>query len=116
MKSYLYMDCGTYPSDLINHICIYFLRNKPGAVPVPISIDDAANTLPKHFDFGILNSHPLYMLNQILTKVYTPLLSYRVDESVSNNVIKAIEPSNDSPDDKVENEKAARVRTANLIQ
>ena len=69
LKTYLFMHCGTYPSNISSQVCIYFLRNTPGAVPVPFSSEEASNMLPKFFDFGILNSHPLLMLNQILTKV-----------------------------------------------
>ncbi len=109
------MHCGTYPSDISSQVCIYFLRNTPGAVPVPNSQNDANNTLPKYFDFGILNSHPLYTLNQMLTKVYTPLLSYRGNDSYDDDGLNkkkmAIEgePALNAAD-KVENEKAARVR------
>lgn len=111
MKTYLYMHCGTYPSDITSQVCIYFLRNTPGAVPVPISQSDANNTLPKHFDFGVLNSHPLYMLNQMLTKVYTPLLSYSGQESdeILSKKQEALESESNKLEDKVENEKAARV-------
>ncbi len=63
------MHCGKYPSDISSQLCIYFLRNTTGAVTVPFNLDEANNTMPKYFDFGILNSHPLFMLNQILTKV-----------------------------------------------
>lgn len=106
------MHCGTYPSNISSQLCIYFLRNSPGAVPVPISQNDACSNLPKYFDFGILNSHPLYTLNQMLSKIYTPLLSYR-DEALDGFVPrKAIEAPVDTDAntvvDKVESEKAAR--------
>jgi len=109
------MHCGTYPSDISSQVCIYFLRNTPGAVPVPISQNDANNTLPRHFDFGILNSHPLYTLNQILTKVYTPLLSYTGNDNYDYQELGAKKQAIESAPalntaDKVENEKAARVR------
>lgn len=69
-KTYLFMHCGTYPSDISSKICIYFLRTTSGTVNLPISLDEAHLTLPQYFDFGMLNSHPLFMLSQTLNKVY----------------------------------------------
>jgi len=114
LKTYLFMHCGTYPSNISSQMCIYFLRNSPGAVPVPLGLEDACHSLPKLFDFGILNSHPLYTLNQMLSKVYTPLLSYRDEALDGFEPRKALEPPPPDPNakavaiDKVESEKAAR--------
>ena len=69
MRTYLFMHCGTYPPDINSKISIYFLRTSPGTVSAPISSEEAESILPAHFDYGILNSHPLFMLNQMLTKV-----------------------------------------------
>lgn len=68
-KTYLFMYCGTYPSDISSKMSMFFLRTTPGAVHLPISLEEAHLTLPHYFDFGILNSHPLLLLNQTLTKV-----------------------------------------------
>ncbi len=89
---------------------MYFLRNTSGMVPVPNTVEESDQTLPQYFDYGLLNSHPLYMLNQVLTKVYTPLLSYRErPEDHSAGQIKAIKG-----EDKVDDEKEMRVSLAKL--
>ena len=93
-----------YPVNTNNEKSIYFLRNTSGMVPVPNTLDEAETTLPEYFDYGILNAHPLYMLNQVLTKVYTPLLSYRDDHF---NKKKAITSEDDKPE--VVDEKELRV-------
>jgi hypothetical protein len=77
-------------------------------VPVPNTLDEAETTLPEYFDYGILNAHPLYMLNQVLTKVYTPLLSYR-DDHFSKQ--KAITSEDEKPE--VVDEKEIRVKHLN---
>lgn len=63
------MNCGTYPPDISSKLTIYFLRTSAGTVQVPNSLEEAETILPSFFDYGILNSHPLFMLNQMLTKV-----------------------------------------------
>ena len=63
------MHCGTYPPGLTNKVSIYFLRTTPGTVQPPNSFEETNLLMPKYFDFGVLNSHPLLMLNQVLTKV-----------------------------------------------
>lgn len=71
------MHCNTYPPDLSQKLSVFFLRTTPGIVPVPNTLNEARLSLPQYFDFGLLNSHPLFMLSQVLNKVYLPLLSHR---------------------------------------
>jgi hypothetical protein len=68
------MNCGTYPPDLSKKISMYFIRTTSGTVQVPYTLDEAHEILPPYFDFGILNSHPLFMLSQMLTKVKIVIL------------------------------------------
>lgn len=97
-----------YPVNTNNNKSVYFLRNTSGMVPVPNTVEEAELTMSEFFDYGILNAHPLYMLNQVLTKVYTPLLSYRSDHvkkpkaAITNGDEKPAEPE-------VEDEKEIRV-------
>ena len=63
------MHCGTYPSDINSKLSMFFLRTTVGAVQLPNNLEEAHLSLPQYFDFGILNSHPLFMLSQTLTKV-----------------------------------------------
>ena len=63
------MNCGAYPPDLSSKLSMYFIRTTPGTVQVPYTLDEAHEILPPYFDFGMLNSHPLFMLSQMLTKV-----------------------------------------------
>ena len=112
LKTYLYMNCGSYPPDLSTKLCIYFIRTSPGTVQAPYTLEEAHDILPPYFDFGLLNSHPLFMLSQALNKIYTPLLSYRGDDDpiVQRPAIKqAGEEEPAKSVDKVEDEKAARV-------
>jgi hypothetical protein len=70
LRTYLFMNLGTYPPDISTKLSMYFLRTTPGTVVLPNSLDEANQTLNLYFDFGLLNSHPLFMLSQMLTKVY----------------------------------------------
>lgn len=68
------MHCGTYPSDISSKLSMFFLRTTPGTVQLPNSLEEAHQILPQYFDFGILNSHPLFMLSQTLAKVKFKLI------------------------------------------
>ena len=57
------------PEEVIDENCVYFLRNTPGMVPLPNSIEEANEMLPSFFEFGILNGHSLIMLEQIIGQV-----------------------------------------------
>lgn len=109
------MNLGTYPPDISSKLSMFFLRTTPGIVTLPNSMDEANNILNAYFDYGFLNSHPLFMLSQMLTKVYTPLLSYRGDreEFIQRPAIKEKgEDENNAKTDKSnkqDDEKAARV-------
>ncbi len=67
---------GHLPEDLASTDCVYFLRNSGGMVPLPNNIEEATETLPAMFEVGVLNGHSLVMLEQVITQVYMPLLSY----------------------------------------
>ncbi|KAJ3039942.1 Dynein heavy chain 10, axonemal [Rhizophlyctis rosea] len=54
---------------------IYFLRNQQGAIPYPKSIEDANIQLPKWLERGYSSGHALFMLEQVISEVYLPLLS-----------------------------------------
>ena len=73
-------------------------------------MDEAKAQMPKYLDFGLLNSHPLYLLNLILTKVYQPLLSYRIEKQ-EEEITDASETDGKKKVDRVDSEKAMRVNT-----
>jgi hypothetical protein len=87
MRTYLFMNCGTYPPDISSKLTIYFLRTSVGTVHVPNSIEEADTLLPEFFDYGILNSHPLFMLNQMLTKVSLSFLISKFKFIFKNNIL-----------------------------
>nr|XP_054773560.1 dynein axonemal heavy chain 10-like [Lytechinus pictus] len=76
MRTLLYMCHGHVPEQVAEEDCIYFIRNTPGMVDLPNTMDEAQTMLPKFFEYGILNGHSLVMLEQIITQVYIPLLSF----------------------------------------
>ncbi len=117
LKTYLHLFVKNYPPNINNKLSMYFLRNSSGMVPVPNTLDEADVVLTPYFDYGLLNSHPLYMLNQVLTKVYTPLLSYRErPEDHLMGQMKAITNGENKTEEtqyqnKADDEKEMRVRT-----
>ncbi|XP_064619187.1 dynein axonemal heavy chain 10-like isoform X2 [Lineus longissimus] len=76
MRTYLHMSYQHLPEKVAEVDCIYFLRNTPGMVPLPNTIEEANDMLPSYFEMGILNGHSLVMLEQVITKVYMPILSF----------------------------------------
>lgn len=69
MRPYLYMCYQHLPEELADQDSVYFLRNTPGMVPLPNSMEEANETLPAFFEMGILNGHSLVMLEQIISQV-----------------------------------------------
>ncbi|ELU10552.1 hypothetical protein CAPTEDRAFT_221643 [Capitella teleta] len=53
-------------------------------VPLPNSIDEANDQLPAYFEMGLLNDNSLIMLEQIITQVYMPLLSFNQHKNGDN--------------------------------
>ncbi|CAG5126036.1 unnamed protein product, partial [Candidula unifasciata] len=74
--TYLYMCYEHMPEEISDTLCIYFLRNTTGMVPLPSSLEEAEEILPSYFEYSLLNAHSLVMLEQIIRMVYMPLLSY----------------------------------------
>ncbi|CAG5116361.1 unnamed protein product, partial [Candidula unifasciata] len=74
----LHMAWGCLPENIANSKAssFYFMRTTPGMVPVYGSIEEAEMDMPLQLEYGLLNSHPLFMLDQLLNLVYQPLLSY----------------------------------------
>ena len=48
---------------------IYFLRNSPGMVILPNTVEEAQQELPGYFEVGVLTGHSLIMLEQVITQV-----------------------------------------------
>ena len=71
------------PEEVAQYDTIYFLRNTPGMVPLPNTIDEANEMLPNLFETGILNGHTLVMLEQIITQVNR---YFNDDEYTQNNL------------------------------
>ncbi|XP_076804944.1 dynein axonemal heavy chain 10-like [Clavelina lepadiformis] len=64
------------PEEQLDQQCVYFLRNLSGVIPVPNDIEEANSTLSLYVETGILNSTSLVMLEQLITQVFMPLLSF----------------------------------------
>ncbi|XP_059165934.1 dynein axonemal heavy chain 10-like isoform X2 [Physella acuta] len=75
-RTYLQMCYEHLPEENNDHESIYFIRNTVGMVPLPATLSEAEEILPSYLEYGILNGHSLLMLEQIITKVYMPLLSF----------------------------------------
>ena len=69
MRTYLYMCHGHVPEQVAEEDCVYFIRNTPGMVDLPNTMEEALDMLPKFFEYGILNGHSLVMLEQIISQV-----------------------------------------------
>ena len=69
LRTYLYMCYGHLPEELAEKDCVYFLRNTPGMVSLPNSVDEANEDLPALIEMGVLNGHSLVMLEQVITQV-----------------------------------------------
>ncbi|KAI8825885.1 dynein heavy chain and region D6 of dynein motor-domain-containing protein [Fimicolochytrium jonesii] len=71
----LFMCTQECPDQLTEVNSVYFLRNKPGAIPIPSSPEDAEHSLSSWLEIGHFSAHALLMLEHVLSEVYLPLLS-----------------------------------------
>eukprot|EP00842_Homolaphlyctis_polyrhiza_P003630 jgi/Hompol1/4268/HPOL_001758-RA len=71
----LHMAIQDLPDKIAEVNSIYFLRHKPGAIPMPKSSTDAATTMPNFIEIGYFSGHALMMLEKVLQEVYLPLFS-----------------------------------------
>lgn len=69
LRTILYLCRDSYPSNLSQKNCAYFLRTTPGTIPAPSTSEDADKIMVKYLDYGLLNGHTLYLLANILNKV-----------------------------------------------
>ncbi|CAF0991421.1 unnamed protein product, partial [Didymodactylos carnosus] len=76
LRTILYLCRESYPPNITQKICVYFLRTSAGTIPVPPSYEEADKSMTKYLDYGLLNGHTLHLLANTLTKVYNPLLTY----------------------------------------
>ena len=66
---------GEIPATASEGKSIYFMkRDSKDPVPIPTSIEEADELLPTLFEVGSLTGNSLTMLEQIVSKVYVPLL------------------------------------------
>ncbi|XP_077995609.1 dynein axonemal heavy chain 10-like isoform X2 [Glandiceps talaboti] len=103
-RTILHMCHGHLPEEVSEQDCVYFIRNTPGMVELPNTIEEADDMLPKYFEFGILNGHSLVMLEQVIKQVYMPLLSFNTHKNGDGSPVQvAATPRDDDlglvPDD-----------------
>ena len=85
IRTYLHLCCGEVLGEMSNHDCIYFLRLGDGMVPLPNSLEEANEIMPSVLEVGLLNAHTLVMLEQVITQVYMPLLSYNQQKTAQKS-------------------------------
>lgn len=68
-RTYLHSSYGKLNESILDQTIVYFVRTFSDMVPLPNSLADAETTLPAMFEMGVLNSHALVMLEQILSQV-----------------------------------------------
>ena len=66
--------CFKHLPEDIETVGFFFLRNSIDPVPVPSTIEDAAQTLPLLFETGTITNKSLQLLENVLKHLYTPLL------------------------------------------
>ncbi|KAJ3055760.1 Dynein heavy chain 10, axonemal [Rhizophlyctis rosea] len=71
----LYLCLNQVPDKVAEVNSTYFLRNARGSIPFPRSVEDAKMQLPKWLERGYFSGHALFMLEQVISEVYLPILS-----------------------------------------
>jgi dynein heavy chain len=76
----LHLATGVMPEGLVDHNAIYFMRIKPGPIPVPsqkgssnINLE-SNDVMQEYLDLGYFSNQALLMLEQLLNEIYLPIL------------------------------------------
>ncbi|XP_069475795.1 dynein axonemal heavy chain 10 [Ambystoma mexicanum] len=96
----LHLAYNSIPEQFINANVLFFLRNTQEPIAEPKEMDEANSYMPKLVEYGILNGHPLMMLQHIFSQVFMPLLSYnqhKNGEQPSQAEIEKSEEYGDAP-------------------
>ncbi|XP_060895064.1 dynein axonemal heavy chain 10 [Labrus mixtus] len=64
-----------YPERFLQSRVFYFLRNTKQTIVEPLDMSEAGVMMPKLFDIGMQNGHPLHVLQQKFAHVYISLLT-----------------------------------------
>ncbi|XP_025092040.1 dynein heavy chain 10, axonemal-like isoform X1 [Pomacea canaliculata] len=89
MKTYIYMYFD-YPEERLVERSFFIIRNSGGELPLPATKKEADMILPSYFEFGDSDKFILLQMQQMLDKVYRPLLAYY--QMKSKEMATAIEP------------------------
>ncbi|XP_044053526.1 dynein axonemal heavy chain 10 isoform X1 [Siniperca chuatsi] len=71
----LHVAVNEYPERFLKSPVFYFLRNTKETIVEPLDMNEASVLMPRLFDTGLHNGHPLLVLRNKLAQVYIPLLT-----------------------------------------
>lgn len=83
--------CFKHLPESVNTVGFFFLRNTTESIPVPSSIEEAAQTLPLAFETGTVTFKSLQSLENVLKHLYTPLLMETGQQSGETKELEAEE-------------------------
>ena len=88
MKPYLFVaETQDLPKDAINRDFLFLVRRLDGIVPETVGKhEDLNEILTRHFEIMMMNGDFLRSMNQIMTEIYMPLLSFTDQKSQTSDI------------------------------
>lgn len=88
MKPYLFVvETQDLPKDAVNRDFLFMVRRLDGIVPETVGKhEDLNEVLTRHFETLMMNGDFLRSMNQIITEIYMPLLSFNDQKNLHSDV------------------------------
>ncbi|XP_069071115.1 dynein axonemal heavy chain 10 [Pleurodeles waltl] len=115
--SKLFVANNKVPDEFMDAHILFFLRNTQESITELADMDEANELMPKKLEYGILNGHPLLMLQHVFSQIFMPLLSYNQHKNGEPSLPEIDQSSgNDSLDLFTPKDLAVEVRSIQLIR
>ncbi|KAM9056172.1 dynein axonemal heavy chain 10 isoform 4-T4 [Megaptera novaeangliae] len=82
-KTYLHVLRTPVPEEFLNQNVVYFLRNTKETISEATDMKEALEIMPETLEYGIINSHVLGLLKDIICQVFLPALSFSQHKDAS---------------------------------
>ncbi|KAF4011790.1 hypothetical protein G4228_003492 [Cervus hanglu yarkandensis] len=75
-KTYLQVRRTPVPEEFLDQNVVFFLRNTKETISEATDMKEAMEIMPETLEYGIINSHVLALLRDVISQVFLPALSF----------------------------------------
>uniref|UniRef100_A0A8C2R8N1 AAA+ ATPase domain-containing protein n=1 Tax=Capra hircus TaxID=9925 RepID=A0A8C2R8N1_CAPHI len=85
-KTYLQVLRTPVPEEFLDQNVLFFLRNTKETISEATDMKEAMEIMPETLEYGIINSHVLAFLRDVISQVFLPALSFKVLDSFDYDI------------------------------